>query len=227
MERFSALVLSQDGDTLRVISKALDEYGLLGDIARSVGDANELLKGRRFDLAVCDYDLPDAQHLDPGSSWRGMVFALIPQGRLAKAHKQRIHLTLPKPLTQVVFSKGLRAAYTTMAHERRAALRHPVEAMASWAEIIYRGEQRELNSARVINVSRTGMALATKELLKQQATVHATFELPENGGQINVEGDVVWAKAPGHSGIRFTRLPAASQKKLTEWLDAKLPPEFM
>lgn len=229
MERFSALVLSQDRETLRVINRAFEEYGLEANVAHNVRDANELVKDQRFDLAVCDYDAPGMQqlaYLEPGSSWRGMVFALIRREQLNKVHGQRVHLTLPKPLTQGIFSKGLRAAYTTMAHERRAAFRYPVDTDVSWAELVDHDSQRELAWARVVNISRTGLCLETKELLPQHVTIHATFELPESGGLINVEGDVVWAKAPGKSGVRFHHLPATSQKRLSDWLEAKLPPEF-
>lgn len=229
MERFSALVLSQDGEVLRVINKAFEEYGLEANVVNNVREANELLKDQRFDLAVCDYDSPGTQqlaYLDPGSAWRGMVFALIRQGQASKVRGQRIHMTLPKPISQGLFCKGLRAAYTTMAHERRAAFRCPVDVEVSWMELIEHGEVRELPWAKVLNVSRTGMCLETLELLPQQATVRVTFELPENHGLVNVEGQVMWAKSPGKSGLRFNHLPAVSQKTLTDWLEAKQPPQF-
>src|SRR5579864_7273609 len=76
MERFSALVLSHDLEAVRVINKALEEYGLEANIVRSVRNANELLKERRYDLALCDYDLPGTRqfaYLEPNSPWRGMV----------------------------------------------------------------------------------------------------------------------------------------------------------
>lgn len=229
MERFSALVLTRDSETLRVINKAFEEYGLEANIVGNVRDANELLKDRRFDLAVCDCDFPGAQQLayfNPDSAWRGMVFALIGKEQLSNVRGYRAHLTLPKPLTQGLFSKGLKAAYTTMAHERRAAFRSPVEADATTAELVDRDEQQTLSWARVVNVSRTGMRLQTRELLPQHATVRLSFELPENRGLISVEGEVVWAKAPGQAGVRFTHLPATSQRRLTDWLEALLPPEF-
>ena len=229
MERFSALVLTRDLEILRVINKAFEEYGLEANIVRNVRDANELLKGRRFDLAVCDCDFPGAQqlaYLDPGSAWRGMVFALVGKEQLSNVRGYRVHLTLPKPLTQGLFSKGLRAAYTSMAHEMRAAFRYPVEVDATTAELVDQGEQRTLSWARVLNVSRTGVGLQTRELLPQHATVRLSFELPQNRGLISVEGEVVWAKAPGQAGVRFTHLPATSQKRLTDWLEALLPPEF-
>lgn len=229
MERFSALVLSQDGDTLRAINRAFDEYGLETSVAHSIGDANELLKEQRFDLAVCDYDFPGASqftYLDPANAWRGMVFALVRQGQHSQVRGQRVHLTLLKPLTAGLIARSLRAAYTTMAHERRAAFRHPVETEASWAELIDHGEQTRLGWARVVNISRTGMCLETEELLPQHALVRVAFELPQQGGLVNVEGEIVWAKSPGQSGLRFNHLPAVSHTRLTEWLEAKLPQEF-
>jgi|SRR5579864_4424419 len=115
MERFSALVLSHDLEAVRVINKALEEYGLEANIVRSVRDANELLKERRYDLALCDYDLPRTRqfaYLEPNSPWRGMVFALIGRDRASEIRGQRIHLTLPKPLSPGLLGKGLKAAYS-------------------------------------------------------------------------------------------------------------------
>lgn len=229
MERFSALVLSQDHDTLRVINRAFEEYGLEAKVVHNVRDANELVRDRRFDLAVCDCDSPGTDqlaYLEPGNAWNGMIFALVRKGQMARLSGQRIALTLPKPLNQGLFSKGLRAAYATMAHERRAAFRYPVEAQAVWTEVIYQQETQELGWARILNVSRTGICVQTHDLLPQHATVRVAFELPDNGGLINAEGEVVWGKAPGKSGVRFSHLPASSQKRLTQWLENKLPPEF-
>lgn len=230
MERFSALVLSRDGSVLRVIHRACEENGVETKIVGSIRDANELLKDKRFDLAVCDCDFPAASelaYLDPRSAWRGMVFALVRQEQPDAMHGRRVHVTLSKPLTERIFSRGLRAAYTTMVHERRAAFRYALDVPVSWAELVQRGERRDLGSAKVLNISRTGMCLETSQLLPQQATVQIAFELPPHGGLLNADGEVVWSKSPGESGIRFNHLPAASQKRLTEWLEAKLPREFV
>ncbi|HLJ27496.1 MAG TPA: PilZ domain-containing protein [Candidatus Angelobacter sp.] len=225
MEHFSALVLSHDNETLRVINRAFLDCGLRADIAVNVHDANELLKDRKFDLAVCDYDIPGAEHLaylEPGSAWRGMMFALIRQDQPIDIRGLRVHMTLPKPLTVGLFSKGLRAAYTTMAHERREAFRFALEVNASWAELVQQGEHHTLAGATIHDVSRTGMCIETTELLSQEATVNLAFELPDNGGLVNVEGEVMWTKSPGHAGIRFNHLPEASEKRLTDWLETKL-----
>lgn len=229
MERFVALVLTQDIETLRVISRTFEEFGLEPNVAHTVGYANELVRNQRFDLAVCDYDSPGAHqlvYLDPASAWRGMFFALVSQDQTDTVKGQRVHLTLPKPLTQGLLGKGLRAVYTTLVHERRVAFRHPVEVDASWAELIRADEHHELGQVRICNVSRSGMCIESRELLPQHATVSVAFELPENGGLINVEGDVVWSKSPGRSGIQFSRIAAAPQQRLTDWLETKVPPEF-
>jgi CheY-like chemotaxis protein len=228
MERFSALVVSHDANVLRVVNKALEAYGLEANIARSVRDANELLNERRFDLAVCDYDLPGAHqlaYLAPGTAWRGMVFAVIRAGQLNQLDGQRVHMTLAKPLTLGLLAKGLKAAYSTMAHERRAAARYPVEVEASSAELVEQGGNRALPRARVLNLSRTGVCLETAEMLPQHATVRVSFQLPQ-AGLFYAAGEVMWAKASGQSGIRFTHVPGADQKRLDEWIDTLLPAEF-
>lgn len=226
---FSACTL-RDADAVRVINKALEEYGLQANIARSVCDANDLLKDRRFDLAVCDYDLPDTRqfaYLEPGSAWRGMVFALIRPNRLGEIHGQRVHLTLPKPLSPGLFGKGLKAAYSTMAHERRASLRYPLDVQTSLAEVVGGAAPRTLPRAKVLNISRTGICLETMSMLPQHATVRVSFDLPVNGGLMDFAGIVVWTKASGQSGIKFTNVSASAQKQLDDWINSKIPGEFV
>lgn len=74
MERFSALVLTRDLETLRVINRAFEEYGLEANVVRNVRDANELLKGRRFDrfataIFPVHSSLPISIRAVPGEAW--------------------------------------------------------------------------------------------------------------------------------------------------------------
>jgi hypothetical protein len=229
MEQFEGLVLSQDDETLRVIHKTFDECGVHGQTVGSVQDANELMKDRGFDLVVCDYDVTGVNRLvysKSGSSWRGMLFALLSPEHVGKAQGQRVHFTLPKPVTHGLLGRCLRAAYSSMIHEKRTASRYPVEIYAAVAELRNCGQRSALTSPMVVNLSRSGMCLKTRELLPQESMVRVTFELPQDCGAITVDGTVVWSKSPGESGIQFKRLTAASQKCLTQWLETKLPREF-
>lgn len=156
-----------------------------------------------------------------------MVFALVRRNGISDVRGQRVHLTLPKPLSPALFGKGLRAAYSTMAQERRASLHYAVEAEASLAELTNKGEHQMLAYARVLNISRTGMCLETKFMLPQNAGVHVSFNLPQNGGLVDLAGTVVWAKSSGQSGIKFTNVSGLAQKRLEDWLQSKVPNEFV
>src|SRR5256885_1905799 len=99
VENFSALVLSQDVNALRTMSRVLDACGVKVNTFTSARDAEEAITRRRYDLAVYDYDVPGAEWLsclDPGTTFRAMVFVLAAQSKIQEIHGKRIHLLLPK-----------------------------------------------------------------------------------------------------------------------------------
>jgi CheY-like chemotaxis protein len=60
----SILLVEDHEDTLRVISRLLERAGYTVRAARSVGEALKLAGGERFDLLVCDLNLPDGSGLE-------------------------------------------------------------------------------------------------------------------------------------------------------------------
>lgn len=64
-------------------------------------------------------------------------------------------------------------------------------------------------------------------MLPQHATVRVSFDLPANGALVGFAGIVVWTKASGQSGIKFTNVSASAQKRLDDWINSKIPGEFV
>jgi CheY-like chemotaxis protein len=230
VERFSALVLSHDAEALRVINRTLDANGVEMNVFSKARDAEEAITRRRYDLAVYDYDVPGAEWLsclDPATTFRAMVFVLTSQSKLSEIHGKRIHLLLPKPLTAGLFSKGLKAAYSTMAQDRRTSYRHSVDLQPISAELISHGATYALANVKIVDLSRTGMRmrLDARTKLPEGGTVNVDFRLPEIGEAVHASGKVIWVNESGHAGIKFNHLRASEEKYLHQWLNSMLPRE--
>jgi PilZ domain len=224
---FSALLLSAEASSLSVLKKVLEDYGINTQSAGDVADLSQMLRRRRFDIAVLDNDLaqaaPDSCELP--SRWNGMVIVLHSRGPIAFDRK-RIHLIIPKPVTPGLLSRGLKALYTTMARQRLATYRHQVGVKLAYARLFYHGIPESMDRAIVVNISQTGLCLSAPKTLPAGSVVSASVPLPDGKEPVNISGTVVWSDPSGLSGIKFHRLPGFEQKKLQDHLNPRLPWRF-
>lgn len=221
---FSALLLSAEASSLGVLKKVLEEYGISSQPAGSPSDLCQMLRRRRFDIAVLDNDLAQAvvHSCELPSKWNGMTIVLHGRGPIA-FDRRRIHLMIPKPVTADLLSRGLKALYTTMARQRLATYRHPVGVKLAYARLVYHGMPHPMDRATVVNISQTGLCLSAPNTLPAGSVVSASVPLPDTKDPVNISGTVVWSDPSGLSGIRFHRLPGFEQKKLQDHLNPKLP----
>ncbi|MGH9566344.1 MAG: PilZ domain-containing protein, partial [Candidatus Angelobacter sp.] len=89
--------------------------------------------------------------------------------------------------------------------------------------MVYHGETRAVENARIVNISQTGMCLQTVEMLPQTARIEVSFPVPQNNVEVQLAGDVLWARASGRGGVRFGQLGVEDQRRLDDWLDSMLP----
>ncbi|MFI5105975.1 MAG: PilZ domain-containing protein [Terriglobales bacterium] len=223
---FSALLLSSDVLPLGAVRKVFDEYGVEVRTVRTAEEANLLIRGNRFDLAICDYDVPGASQLaclDSYSQWGGISMVVVRDAGVLENLGKRIHFTVPKPVTADLLARGLKAAYSTMAKRRFATYRHTLALRPLSGTLMHHGTQRSLESAAVVNVSQTGLCLTTPQKLPPGGIVSVSFALPESERQVHIIGTVVWSDLSGKTGVRFHHLPAHEEKLLKERLRARLP----
>jgi CheY-like chemotaxis protein len=229
MNPFSALLLSADPGPLTVTQKILEEYGVSVKIVGSATEAAQLIKTTRFDLGIFDHDVPQALNLAAGRAADAnpkMVFALFRAAALHDVRGKRVHFVVQKPFSADLFARSLRAAYGTMIRERRLAFRHPVEIKPDTSILIQERGDQALHSTTILDLSQTGMCVQTMEILPQGAALQINFQLPESREVIHVNGTVMWTRASGRTGIKFTHVPPLELKHLIEWLDSKLPYEI-
>lgn len=228
MEPFLALLVSSDPGSLAVTQKVLEEYGVSVKIVASAQAAEKLIKTTKFDLGIFDHDVPDALNLTAkrGTSANPqMVFAMLRSTQVNDVRGKRVHFVVQKPFTADLFARSLRAAYGTMIRERRVGFRHPVQIKPASSVLIQEYGNQSLQSSIILDLSQTGLCIQTKEILPQGATLQVDFHLPDSKELIHVTGSVMWTRASGRTGLRFTNVPMAEHKYLTAWLDSILPYE--
>ena len=226
MEQISVLLLSNDAAVLGMTNKIFDDYGFSVNVARSAPEADALIKRNTFDLAVYDNDVPGALNLAPprpSGSTPHVVFGMVNRTQSTALQGKRVHFVVQKPFSADLFLKSLRAAYGVMLREKRAAHRQEVGRPASSATILRDGVQRSVSRITVVNVSKTGVGLETREMLPQGATLQLSFQLPDREETVQISGKIVWSCENGKAGVLFTHVLPADQKRLNEWIDSKLP----
>ncbi len=130
---------------------------------------------------------------------------------------------MQKPFTADLFARSIRAAYGTMIRDRRVSFRHSVQIKPVSAVLVQEKGNQPLHATTIMDLSQTGLCIQTLEILPLNATVELEFQLPESKEIIHLAGSVMWTRASGRTGIKFSRIAATDQKNLTAWLDSLLP----
>ena len=226
MEPLFALLLSADPGPLAITQKVLEAHGVIVKISGSIAAANQLIRTTKFDLGVYDNDLPGALDLaggGPAVANPKMIFGLMRNSTLHSAAGKRVHFVVQKPFSAELFARSLRAAYGTIIRDRRISFRHPVQIKPQSAVLVQEKGNQPLHEATILDLSQTGLCIQTLEILPQSATLELEFQLPDSKEMIHMTGSVMWTRASGRTGIKFSRISPAEQKTLTAWLDSLLP----
>jgi len=226
MEPFSALLISNDAGTLTLTNKIFDEYGVKPDLAMSRSEADACLQKTKFDLIVYDNDIPGAMELagnEPAAHAPNVVFALIRGQKVADLRGKRVHFVVPKPFSADLFARSLKAAYSVMVKEKRAAFRHSVLIRAVNVNLAAESGRKTLENVRVMDLSQTGIGIRAMEALPKGASIQVSFHLPEKDTLVHTVGTIMWADSAGRAGVKFTHVPPMEQAKLVTWLNTVIP----
>jgi len=223
----TAMLVSNDAQTLCTIDKTFEEFGVAGDVCLNTPNARKMLAERPVDLLTLDFDLSGAMELmdiySDGTTKRpAAVIALTRQGSLIKeALNQRVHFILQKPFTPDLMAKTLKAAYGLIVKEKRAAFRYSVKIDAV-ANVTEGGDKRRLASVIVDDVSLTGLCFRTSKPVFKGTTVSVDFCLPGSGHRLHSIGRVMWSDN-GQAGILFESMTHQDSTVLKRWLAAQCP----
>ena len=225
VSHLSALLLSNDRAASSTSVKILEAHGFRVSKTEHAELAQELCRGKRFDLAIYDQDSaanPELASAPALFSTPHVVLGLVDANTSRQSVGNRIHFVVQKPFTTDLFTKTLKAAYGAIALGRRLSLRHEVNINAISCCVVHRHERRRLRTAMISNLSQTGMCLLTGEMLPQHATIEIRFSLP-SGPVVEIMGTVIWAHTAGRAGIQFRNFNSSCRVPFRNWLDSMSP----
>ncbi|MGH9685077.1 MAG: TonB family protein [Candidatus Acidiferrales bacterium] len=80
-------------------------------------------------------------------------------------------------------------------------------------------EMGENNGGIMLNLSESGLAVTTAEVLGEHDLPRMRFQLPQSEGWIETSGQLVWVSASRkEAGIRFTGLSEEARLRIREWV---------
>jgi hypothetical protein len=75
-----------------------------------------------------------------------------------------------------------------------------------------------VEAGSVLDVSESGIGIASREPLRFNSTVAINFAIPASRERVEAAGVVAWTTPSGRAGIRFLQVPQSGQKLLEGWL---------
>src|SRR5262245_47887977 len=219
----SALLLSQDIETVRVMRRVLDECRVHHESAAALQPALDALAKRKFDAVIIDCDDrsggKDALKYvrETPSNKRAITFAIISNGTSVQdAFAMGANFVLDKPLSPERAARSFRAAHGLMMRERRRYFRHKVRVAVS----IYLPSGHEVR-AMLTNLSETGVAVDLPQRVEKNTQVRIRFNLPATDKSVDAKGEIAWHDNAKQAGIRFLHIEQKLQRDLEQWLARK------
>jgi len=112
--------------------------------------------------------------------------------------------------------------------QRRDAVRHPVDIRPSQAHRILRGGERQPLSAVIVDLSTSGMRMATTSALDMFDQLEMAFGTPSGGAELRLRVNVVRIAPPrsvGHDaweiGCQFVEPSAVEREQIVQFILAQ------
>ena len=139
----------------------------------------------------------------------------IASGSHAKAAALNLDNTFVtgRPLVLSEVRSMLRTVYGRMVRSSQAYFRMNVEIPVSLAR-----SSGPVLRCTTVNISQTGMAVATPLALDSGELLHLMFAIPHTDVVVSAEGTVIWDNRKCKAGIRFECSSASAQARFFEWL---------
>jgi ActR/RegA family two-component response regulator len=226
-----ALLVSADAATIQQFSLALRELSISSDACQDAASAALLLKRRKFDAVVVDFQLGeqsglilDEARLSP-SNRTAVTFGIGDNhATITSAFRKKSHFVFERPLSAQSIRKTLKPAYGLILREQRRYFRYSV-----CIQVVMQRESRQEIRCYSVNISGGGMALTTQVPLTPEEKVRVQFTLPDHTAPLLAESTICWSQK-GQLGVRFASISDEHKSELQCWLSEKLEktlPEFV
>ncbi len=216
---FHALLVSEDNESISVVSSALSRLGMT---AQSCGYRNGVffLPDHPIDALIIDFE--DSRHatsimeiVKSGTSQSTpLIVGIIKnQSDVRKVLNSGANFVLYKPLSIQQADATLRAAAALIRRERRRCFRVPVQAPVQI--LLGDGSERE---GILLDLSEGGLDVVASQPIRPGSLINVGFVLP-GANSIVLHCQVVWANPNGQCGMRFVDLPENLHNTLKSWID--------
>jgi CheY-like chemotaxis protein len=219
----SALLLSQDAETLRVLRRVLEECRVQHESCSGSQAALITLSKKKFDAIIVDCDDRSGgkdilrQVRETPSNKRVITFAIINHSTTVQdAFALGANFVLDKPISPERAARSFRAAHGLMMRERRRYFRHRIKIAVS----LFLPSGQEVK-AMLTNLSETGMAVEMPQAPERNTPVRVRFNLPATEKTIEAKAEIAWQENGKTAGIRFLHMEQRPQRDLEQWLAKK------
>lgn len=216
------LLVGLDETVVRPVRAALNTIGVRCEYVTYSTGVDRVQKGR-YEAIVLMYDgSPVAaemvQRIRSGVSNRdSVIFLMSTPSSQESAFRVRANFFMSPPITEQSVITTFKAAYGLLVRSRSRWHREEVNGQA----FLNLGLIKNV-PATIVNLSQGGMAVKCAQLLRQQQLVLARFGLPGTDELLCVSAQVVWTRADGTVGLRFSDVPEPTAKVLRNWVEEKL-----
>jgi ActR/RegA family two-component response regulator len=215
----NALLVSNDAPAIKQLSESMQQFAISPEVCVEVPTALVLLNRRKFDAVVIDLQLRGQanavlENVRRSPSNRTAVIFTVSDSdaEAVSAFKAGSNFVLRRPLSLPSISQSLTVAYGMILRERRRYFRCPVKIPVA----ICRAGMPEVHG-QTMNISESGMAIATSVSLRPGVNVQAYFTLPGHESRFVVEAAIRWCKETC-LGLQFTFVSPHLTSELQEWL---------
>lgn len=218
-----ALLVSNDAVTIKQLGESIQQLAMSREVCVEVPAALVLLNRRKFDAVIVDLKLGSEasavleQVRRSPSNRTAVIFAVSgSDGEAASAFKAGSNFVLRRPLSVTSIGRQLKVAYGLILRERRRYFRCPVKIPA----VICGAGMPEVHG-QTLNISESGMAIATSLSLRPGLKVQVNFTLPGHESRFVVRATICWRKET-YLGLQFISVSPRQTSELQEWLAQRL-----
>jgi len=226
-----ALLVSNDTVTIKQLSESMQQLALSRDVCVEVSTALVVLNQRKFDAVIVDLLLGGEANAvlekvrRSPSNRTAVIFTVSgSDAETISAFKAGSNFVLRRPLSPTLIGRHLKVAYGLILRERRRYFRCPVQIPA----MICSAGMPNING-QTVNVSESGIAIATPVSLQPGVKVQVHFTLPGHASPFVVGAAICWCKET-YLGLQFISVSSHLTAELQEWLLQRLEeslPEFL
>ena len=215
----SALLISDNVATIEQLGASMEHYAMSQEVCAEVPAALALLNQRKFEAVIVDLHLAGQanavlEKVRRSPSNRTAVIFTVSENdaETSSAFKAGSNFVLRKPLSPTTVDRSFRVAYGLILRERRRYFRCPVKIPVA----ICRPGMPEIRG-QTLNISESGIAIATSTLLPPGAKVQLRFILPRQELRFVVGATICWCKE-SYLGLQFSAISPPLTSVLQEWL---------